>query len=141
MDAYKTFLRKKIAVYLENHLTHLLLFSFIPNTTPFDSYSLCLALFFPVSEEISRLDRDDGLWLLTQANSNFHRSLFLLEDLIHDVMQGKEIILYTALALHLATCMQPDSGYVSLKNSLSYTDVHSQFSSSLYVSGSETAIV
>ena len=114
-----------MAVYLENHLTHLLLFSAIPNKTFFDSYSLCLALFFPISEEISRLDRDDGLWLLTQANSTFHQPLFLLEDLIHDIMRGKETTLYTALALHLAKCMQRDSGYVSLKISLSYTDVHS----------------
>jgi len=114
VDAYKTFLQKKMTVYLDNRLTHLLLFSVTPTQSLgyVSASEGSLVLFFPVSEEISKIDQDNGLWLLTQADGILHPPLFLLGDLIHDVMQDEETASYTDLALHLAKCMQPSSRYV-----------------------------
>ncbi|KDR78638.1 hypothetical protein GALMADRAFT_244098 [Galerina marginata CBS 339.88] len=111
LDIYKNFLQKKMEAYLKNSLTHLLLFSINPEYSLLISYSGCLALFFPISEEILRTDREDGLWLLTGADGVFRRPLFLLKDFIHDVMQGKETQSYTDLALHLAKGMRRGSSF------------------------------
>ncbi|KAF8958339.1 hypothetical protein BDZ97DRAFT_1842220 [Flammula alnicola] len=123
VDIYKTFLQKKMAAYLENRLTHILLFSVTPRQDLgyVSASDGSLVLFFPVSEEISKIDRDDGLWFLTQADGILRPPLFLLGDLIHDVMQHEETTSYTDLALHLAKCMQQGSSF--------------------YVSGSEMAVV
>jgi len=106
-------------VYLENHLTHILLLSVLnEDLRGADSFSGCLSIFLPVSEPISRIEREDGLWLYSGVGGWLRRPVvFLLEDIMDEVLQDKIATYYAHLALHLSMCMCRGSRCVPLKNS------------------------